>query len=73
MQTVLTYLTLLLTGMLLHAKDTNKVNMTGIEAKDGTMEVCISNIAPSPNVPQEREDPRLVIKNEEIATFDIRL
>ena len=38
MQTVLTYLTLLLTGMLLHAQsNTIEVNMTGFETNDGTV------------------------------------
>ena len=73
MQTVLTYLTLLLTGMLLHAQDTNEVNMTGIETKYDTLEVKTSNIAPSQIALPECEDPNLGIKNEEIATFDIRL
>ena len=38
MQTVLTYLTLFLTGMLLHAQsNTIEVNMTGFENNDGTV------------------------------------
>jgi hypothetical protein len=59
--------------MLLNKQDTNEVNMTGFETKGATVEVRITNIVPSSNIPHEREDPRLVIKNEEIATFDIRL
>jgi len=39
MQTVLTYLTLLLTGMLLHAQNTIEVNMSGFESNDGTVVV----------------------------------
>jgi len=39
MQTVLTYLTLLLTGMLLHAQNTIEVNMTGFGSDHGTVMV----------------------------------
>ena len=39
MQTVLTYLTLLLTGLLLHAQNTIEVNMTGFDSDDGTVVV----------------------------------
>lgn len=39
MHTVLTYLTLLLTGMLLQAQNTIEVNMTGFETNNGTLVV----------------------------------
>jgi Uncharacterized protein conserved in bacteria len=43
MQTVLTYLTLLLTGMILHAQNTIEVNMTGFDSNDGTVMVGLYN------------------------------
>ena len=39
MQTVLTYLTLLLTGMILHAQNTIEVNMTGFDSDQGIVSV----------------------------------
>jgi len=43
MQTLLTYLTLLLTGLLMQAQNTIKVSMSGFENNDGTVMVGLYN------------------------------
>ena len=43
MQIVLTYLTLLLAGMVLHAQNTIEVNMTGFDSNQGTVMVGLYN------------------------------
>ena len=41
MQTILTYLTLLLTGLIMHAQNTIEVSMSGFDNNDGTAMIAL--------------------------------
>lgn len=72
MQTVLTYLTLLLTGMLLHAQNTIDVNMTGFDTNDGTVMVGLfDNEGAFLEVPQHSTSSEIVDKTAKITFSDI--
>ncbi len=70
MQTILTYFTLLLTGVLLQAQNTINVEMSGFESNDGKAKVALFNdeetFLRGSNLSQE-----IVIKNQKAtATFN---
>lgn len=69
MQTVITYVTLLLTGIIMHAQNTVEVSMLGFENNDGTAMIAIYDS--EENFLEKRYKGQLspIAANKSVATF----